>query len=203
MKEGQDEIRVDPREDHLHRHADLSIRGIHPDQIGDQARALVELDQHDEVRIVKRRNRWMVGDDEAVDMPPTRSLQGIPFEGVAARTHRTRRVAQASATPAALNQESPLLHAGSYALSHRSQGLGFAEKSLVGLSFLGGGLLTGLFMAPFLFRRRVLAIAVVLTAACAILAPFLEELGPLVLRDEMSNSRHQLGGNVHQRVLGP
>ena len=80
--------------------------------------------------------------------------------------------------------ESPLLHAGSYALSHRSQGLGFAEKSLVGLSFLGGGLLTGLFMAPFLFRRRVLAIAVVLTAACAILAPFLEELGPLVLRDE-------------------
>ena len=79
---------------------------------------------------------------------------------------------------------SPLLETGSYALSARPQGVELAEKGLVGLSFFGGSLLTGLFMAPFLFRPRALAIVVALTAVCAISAPFLEELGPLVLRDE-------------------
>jgi 4-amino-4-deoxy-L-arabinose transferase-like glycosyltransferase len=80
--------------------------------------------------------------------------------------------------------QSPLLDAGSYALSTRPQNLGLAEKGLVGLSFFGGCLLTGLFMTPFLFRRRALAIVVALTAICAISAPFLGELGPLALRDE-------------------
>jgi 4-amino-4-deoxy-L-arabinose transferase-like glycosyltransferase len=80
--------------------------------------------------------------------------------------------------------QSPLLDAGNYALSTRPQNLGLPEKGLIGLSFFGGSLLTGLFMAPFLFRPRALAIVVALTAACAISAPFLEELGPLVFRDE-------------------
>lgn len=79
--------------------------------------------------------------------------------------------------------QSPFGEAGSYALSYRPQGLGLAEKSLIGLSFFGGCLFTGLLMAPLLWRRRALAIGVALTAVCAISLPFLGEVGPLVLRD--------------------
>ncbi len=63
---------------------------------------------------------------------------------------------------------SPLLDVGGYALEYRPQGYAPLDKVIVGLSFLGGSLLSGLFFAPLLWSRDVLLVLV--TAGAAVLA---------------------------------
>ena len=77
----------------------------------------------------------------------------------------------------------PLTGAGGYALSYRPAELRWLESGIVGLSFLGGGLLVGLFYMPLLWSRVGLTIwLLVLTLVAAALSWF-DSIGGLVLRD--------------------
>jgi 4-amino-4-deoxy-L-arabinose transferase-like glycosyltransferase len=51
---------------------------------------------------------------------------------------------------------SPFSHVSAYALSYRPQPVPLESRTLVGLSFLGGCLLPGIFFAPWLWRGRTL-----------------------------------------------
>jgi 4-amino-4-deoxy-L-arabinose transferase-like glycosyltransferase len=80
--------------------------------------------------------------------------------------------------------ELPLLDVADYATGARGvAAIGVAERALIGLAFLGGGLLTGLLFAPWLWPRRALwaGASVLLLVAFAVLQ--LETLGSLRLRE--------------------
>ena len=80
--------------------------------------------------------------------------------------------------------ESPFGNVGAYALSYRPETVGPIERGAVGLSFLGGGLLTGLLLTPLLWSRRTLAAGLLLVGALFAMVLRLDGLGSLVLRDE-------------------
>jgi 4-amino-4-deoxy-L-arabinose transferase-like glycosyltransferase len=80
--------------------------------------------------------------------------------------------------------ELPLLDVAEYASGARGiVAVGVAERALIGLAFLGGGLLTGLLFTPWLWPRRALwaGASALLLLAFAVLQ--LETLGTLRLRD--------------------
>jgi 4-amino-4-deoxy-L-arabinose transferase-like glycosyltransferase len=80
---------------------------------------------------------------------------------------------------------SPLGDIGAYALGFEKKArFAGAERSLVGLLFLGGCLLPTLLAAPLLWRRRLWVGLAALWLIGGLLAPALGELGTLVLIDD-------------------
>ena len=86
-------------------HPDRDVVGRRADQSRHQPRALFELDQHDHVRILERRNRRMVRDDEAMHDATPRRFDRFHLEAMTAGTHRRRRMLQAATARAALDQQ--------------------------------------------------------------------------------------------------
>jgi 4-amino-4-deoxy-L-arabinose transferase-like glycosyltransferase len=77
----------------------------------------------------------------------------------------------------------PLADVASYALTIevKQETYALAERGLVGVSFLGGCLLTTLFFAPLLWSARTLLLGALAAAAAAAALFFLGTVGPLAL----------------------
>ena len=97
--------------DQFHRHADFRLLGFHVDQPRHGAHAFGQRHDADQVRILERRNRRMMHDDETVEFALAGGGEGVPLQRLALRAHRRRRVAQRRARLAFLNQKLALGHA--------------------------------------------------------------------------------------------
>ena len=90
----------------------------------------------------------------------------------------------------------PVVEAAAYTLTIEvKQTYTVAERALVGLTFLGGCLLTLLFFAPLVWSWRTLALGAAATAAGALVLPAVGPLGPLALATE-SGTRWDLVAQI-------
>src|SRR5262245_20092229 len=110
-EERQHELRIDLRELDLHRHADLHVAGRDADEVRDEPRALLQLDQHDRVRVREGGDRRVVRDDEGEDAAAPAGALRVPLERVAVRARRPGRMAELAAALAALDEELAALDA--------------------------------------------------------------------------------------------
>src|ERR1035437_3218337 len=92
-------------------HADADLRGIAADDVGDEARAFLELDHAADQRIGIAGEFRVMNLREAELFAVERRLDGIPFGRLAFAAHRPRRVTQRAAALAALDQHLAVIDA--------------------------------------------------------------------------------------------
>jgi hypothetical protein len=98
---------VDLGEEQLDRRTESDI-AVDVLQVRDHAHAVIQVDQGDEARMLVRPGR-VLGDDPGADGAAAARFVGFPFQRLAMRAHRTRRLANGAAVQAFLEQQLPRL----------------------------------------------------------------------------------------------
>lgn len=76
-----------------------------------------------------------------------------------------------------------LSDAAAYATKHSWEGSAYFMKGLIGLTFAGGCMITGLFYIPLLWSRRVLVVGTILMVLLIFGLTFEERVGTICIRD--------------------
>ena len=87
-------------------HPVSDLAGFDIAEVGEQANALIEFDQGDEVVGSEGGHGRVLGPDPGVKVSPARKGHGAPVEAAAMRASRARRVPEALAAIAALSKQS-------------------------------------------------------------------------------------------------